>query len=452
MSFWPTFVAVVKDGGNLIVPEYEFGIISPQMDSIEYRAKLCDRLGMAKSSTTAIVEFQTFSKNGSTAAELTIVELVSKECRVASPHVWVDWIKACNDFKKFCPVSAVPSFLRAFLAEKDTKTSRRRKKPWFGIGYHKKVAPTIARFVRAIDHQLTGAPEQLSLKEQATIFACDTDMGRLYLKVCPRDSDEIGCTQKVHEIFPEHVAKVVGVSVELHAILMSDFGQNLFELYFRKPHRTDHGRQNSSDVADAALKQWASLQQKSASRVKELAQAGLPIHDADWIRKGLKDVIEFVEENQCLSLELQVKLRGCSEFLESGFVLWENCSIPKTLVHGDFHILNVAQPRGLGTKFVFFDWASAFIGYPFLDLAGSECGYNPFLGAKSSYFENWANFADLETIKTLVLWSKPIELLRLAIVDVRYSASCDVEELGSKKFDIISSVEDMLNCLDAMHS
>lgn len=460
MSSWPTFVAVVRNGGNqalmtaghcgdLIAPEHEFGVISPQMGSIERRAKLCDHLGMGKNAIISLVELQYFLGSGKMAAELTVVEAASEESRVASAKVWVDWSKACDAFKKSCPISAASGFLRAFLAEKDVKTSRRRRKPWLGLGHCKKIAPAIGQFLRAIGYELTHAPEQRTLKEQATVSACGANIGRLYLKACPRDSNETRCAQKLHELFPEHVAKAVGASLEMRAILMPDFGQDLLELRFRK---AKSGRQDPYSVVSAAFKQWADIQQESASRVKELVGGGLPIHDADWIRSGLIDVIEFVEEKQCLSLGLQAKLRGCSALLERGFDLWEKCSAPKALAHGDFHMVSMAQPNGPGANFVFFDWASAFIGYPFLDLVGSERGFNPLLEGKTSCFENWAHFADSETIITLITWSKPIELLRLAIVDARYSASRDVEELWSKKPDIISNVKDMLNCLHAMHS
>ena len=344
----------------------------------------------------------------------------------------------------------MPAYLKALLTGK--YTFQKTKVPWRSFGYYGQVVPKIAQLVKNTGHLLIEEPKLWSFKDQATIFVCETAAGRFYLKICRQYSNEVRLTQKLSELFPRQVSKTIGASVELNAILTADFGKDLGELYFSSSldQRLGAGCGDTVAVASQALCQWAAIQQESLRFIKDLTDIGVPIYDSSWFRKGLEDVIDFVEKHQLLAPDLRTRLRKFSVALDDGLRMWENSGIPKTLVHGDLHESNIAQPGGPGTNMIFFDWDSAFIGYPFLDLV-EEFGCNVLLAAKDVYYERWVGFADLKGIQELILWSKPIELLRGAILDALHVSSCR-EDLQEKRFDISSSLEEMLSYLEANHA
>ncbi len=101
----------------------------------------------------------------------------------------------------------------------------------------------------------------------------------------------------------------------------------------------------------------------------------------------------------------------------------EGLGIPATLVHGDFHGINVV--RSAGTT-LFFDWADASISHPFFDameliaaedwLPTDENAYNLL---RDAYLQRWTACASLEQLQELWERVKPLWALSAAFANAR---------------------------------
>ena len=123
MSYWRTFVAVVKgqgasvlmmsdETGSLIFPEFDFDDIDVQMDSFKYRERLHDCVGIVRSTASAVVDVHNFKEGDDVIAELTTVEIMSQYCRVSPAYVWVHWSEACDRLSKSCPIQSCLPILK----------------------------------------------------------------------------------------------------------------------------------------------------------------------------------------------------------------------------------------------------------------------------------------------------------------------------------------------------
>lgn len=111
------------------------------------------------------------------------------------------------------------------------------------------------------------------------------------------------------------------------------------------------------------------LQARWADRVDELISAGLP----DWRAAAFPDLVRRVlfrpevlaQLNEADRARLEPLVAGLAERFDS----LAACSLPDTLVHGDFHPGNW---RGDGPTLILLDWGDAGVGHPLLDLSAFE--------------------------------------------------------------------------------
>ena len=106
------------------------------------------------------------------------------------------------------------------------------------------------------------------------------------------------------------------------------------------------------------------LQTSEIGRVPELLGLGL----ADWRAAQLVPLAQAALERAADQLEpdTAATCRRLVDALPGRFAALEECGVPDTLVHGDFHPGNL---RGDDTRLVLLDWGDCGVGHPLLDRA-----------------------------------------------------------------------------------
>lgn len=86
---------------------------------------------------------------------------------------------------------------------------------------------------------------------------------------------------------------------------------------------------------------------------------------------------------------------------------------------GDLHDEKFSLPsRGNdGSRYIFFDWDSCFLGWPFLEQQDPE--WVPLFRQQTAYLTSWKNYAAPDVIENLATLSKPVVSLVSAIVALR---------------------------------
>jgi hypothetical protein len=104
------------------------------------------------------------------------------------------------------------------------------------------------------------------------------------------------------------------------------------------------------------------LQKAWIGREEELLQLGLP----DWRPGALIPLIQSViaKHGRFCPKDDEVALESIADGLAMRFRLIEECGIPDTLVHGDFHPGNV---RVKGEHLTLIDWGDSGLGHPLFD-------------------------------------------------------------------------------------
>lgn len=158
-----------------------------------------------------------------------------------------------------------------------------------------------------------------------------------YLKCSSTHIPEAHITLTLAGLFPSYIPRVISVKND-HTFLQE--------------------KANISNFSDNfMLQSLADLQITSITHTDSLVGCGIPNRDTNWHLDNLTETFSF--EDTILHEEHERKLRDCLTRLAS-------FNIPNTLVHGDFHKMNVVEmPRTNG--FGLIDWATANVGHPFVD-------------------------------------------------------------------------------------
>lgn len=104
------------------------------------------------------------------------------------------------------------------------------------------------------------------------------------------------------------------------------------------------------------------IQRRAAAHVRLLLAAGVP--DRRWpvLVGKVRDTV--ARYGPSLGPELDTALRSLVEGLDARLAAVEDCGLPDTLGHGDFHAGNA---RGDGKDRTLIDWGDSFVGHPGFD-------------------------------------------------------------------------------------
>jgi phosphotransferase family enzyme len=110
------------------------------------------------------------------------------------------------------------------------------------------------------------------------------------------------------------------------------------------------------------IRMLVGLQSEWADRLPELIDVGLP----DWRAGALTTLAADVAERTADQLTASERraLDRLLGVLPARFAAIDDCAIPSSLVHGDFHPGNI---RGVPGHLVLLDWGDSSIGHPMLD-------------------------------------------------------------------------------------
>lgn len=229
---------------------------------------------------------------------------------------------------------------------------------------------------------------------------------------------------------------LLGTSGALSAFLTTDVGMNLGKLCFVSICNTpSEGYEDQNRIGRLVWQEWARIQQSSVHHLKKFVSSGIPVCDAQWIRQGIETLLKFVSVHQLFPPLLHKYFRECRDHIEETMQLWVQSNLPQTVVHGDLHEGNVANPGGPESGFIFFDWESVFVGYPFLELMDSK--FNPLFRHDQFYIQSWIKYCDIRSLKDVAERTRPLSYLIRAIRD----AQTTFFPIKIRKYLILENVE-----------
>lgn len=424
------YVAIVlNDGQHMLMHQNSACLSLPKFKStcsygfsLEYLAEL--RLQFDIDGALHVVEAEDFDEYGRShghAVSLVIVQVTDKNMSPSKQLVSC-YLNDVLAMERACVHSAVLLYLRHFTARSESEGIGAHSAPWCILGYYSKMLASVDRALgnsKGSSYDRVGPLEQIHFSHLSVVYRILTTNGCLYFKVVREDSNELVQTQAITRIFPDRTSQLIASCPDINGIIMADVGPNMFDVCFSPMLSAPAvGYEDETKVAGLILQQWASFQQRSLSHIGELIAVGVPVYDAPWIRQGVEDVLIFVQKHNVLSPEKMKIWQTCKPYIEDTLKLWDELPLPnKLLVHGDLNVTNITQPGGPGSAFVFLDWDDVFIGHPFLDLMDDT--YNPLFRHDSGYLECWAEYCDKQTIIRLASWTKPVQHVVSAIVEMQ---------------------------------
>jgi hypothetical protein len=203
--------------------------------------------------------------------------------------------------------------------------------------------------LRAHKRSFSGAPMQQRTWNLSSIWKIPTELGPVWLKVVPPFFAHEGAViRAISRSRPQVVPYVLGNDGA--RLLLDDVaGTDRYDAPIEE-------RMNMIDLLVSLQHQWM-------DRIDELRLLELP----DWSDLSLCSRIDTLISRHMDGLARNEKL-ALSKFVEGlaqRFIALEECGIPDTLLHGDFHPGNVcgSGPEAL----TIMDWGDSGIGHPMLD-------------------------------------------------------------------------------------
>ena len=150
------------------------------------------------------------------------------------------------------------------------------------------------------------------------------------------------------------------------------------------------------------VRQLVDLQWRWAPRLDALRAAGVPDRGSDVLAATIPAVIR--RHAHTMSGSRRAGLFQFVERLPERLARLDDCDLPVSLVHGDYHPGNW---RGTGLELVMLDWGDCVIGHPLLDFPGLLDRAGPHAAAvREAWLNAWrekAPHADVEQAAELAM-------------------------------------------------
>jgi hypothetical protein len=288
------------------------------------------------------------------------------------------------------------SILSTWIAELQTD---RPLLPWWQPGWAERAATWLVDSANSIGLTLTGPPEQIKSWYLSSVWRVPTSEGDLYFKaVPPYASVEVALASLWRDSGIVGLPDFVGVHSGRAWLLTRDMqGRPLEKL-------------RDVDVWAVALRDYARFQQSSGASITE------------YLAVGCTDM--RLTELPRLAASLFGRFRGLLTGLperhwefepgshEALLPAIDNCcrealaiGIPPTLVHGDFHGMNIVRSVG---ETLFFDWSGANVSHPFFDvqelLSADDwlpAGEGAYETLRDNYLGEWLAYTTLDRLRVL---------------------------------------------------
>jgi Ser/Thr protein kinase RdoA (MazF antagonist) len=216
--------------------------------------------------------------------------------------------------------------------------------PWARLEGLNEMLTWASDTLAAAGRPMTGAAEQQRTWNLSALFRLPTVQGPVWLKVTPRfATDEASVIAAFARVDPALVPPVVGAGPR-RVLLEHLPGEDCWDA--------------SPQIVTGAVRRLAAAQAVLASRPAALPQ-GLPDRRSPVIAGQIAALLDGP-----VAGELGAGEATAARGLLSRFPLLDECGLPDTIVHGDFHPGNW---RSDGGPPVVVDWADAHLGNPVLD-------------------------------------------------------------------------------------
>jgi len=218
------------------------------------------------------------------------------------------------------------------------------RSPWARLEGLLEVLSWAADTLGAAGRRVTGPAVQRKTWNLAALFRLPTDNGSVWLKTTPRfAADEASVIAAFARVDPALVPPVIGAGPR--RVLLGHLpGQDCWDA--------------SPTIITSAVRRLAAAQAVLADRPASLPP-GLPDRRAPVIAGQIRALLDGQAGGE-LSAGETAAARG----LLTRFALLDDCGLPDTIVHGDFHPGNW---RSDGGPPAIVDWADAHLGNPVLD-------------------------------------------------------------------------------------
>jgi Phosphotransferase enzyme family len=218
------------------------------------------------------------------------------------------------------------------------------RSPWARLEGVHEVLSWASDTLGAAGRRVTGPAVQRKTWNLAALFRLPTDKGPVWLKTTPRfAADEASVIAAFARVDPALVPPVIGAGPR--RVLLGHLpGEDCWDA--------------SPQIITSAVRRLAAAQAVLASRPASLPP-GLPDRRTPVIAGQIRALLEGQPGGELSAGEVAAA-RG----LLSRFPLLDECGLPDTIVHGDFHPGNW---RSDGGPPAIVDWADAHVGNPVLD-------------------------------------------------------------------------------------
>jgi len=244
------------------------------------------------------------------------------------------------------------------------------RSPWARVAGIREVLSWAAEELGAAGHRVTGPAVQRKTWNLAALFRLPTDKGPVWLKTTPRfAADEASVIAAFARVDPALVPPVIGAGPR--RVLLGHLpGEDCWD--------------SSPQIITSAVGRLATAQAVLASQPASFPP-GLPDRRTPVIAGQIRALLDGQAGGE-LTAEEVTAARG----LLSRFPLLDECGLPDTVVHGDFHPGNWHSD---GRPPAIVDWADAHVGNPVLD-GLRACDFLPARkrpAAAAAWIDAWAS-------------------------------------------------------------
>jgi hypothetical protein len=242
------------------------------------------------------------------------------------------------------PVTGLPAAVRPVDVEALTRPEARRS-PWARMAGLRELLGWATDTLAAASRPVTGPVEQRRTWNLAGLFRLPTDRGPVWLKATPAfAADEARVVAAFAQVDPGLVPPVIAA------------GQRRI-LLEHLPGEDCWGA--DAPALNSAVRRLVAAQAALAGDLSHRAPPSLPDRRTPIVADQVRELLDGPVAAELSAVEV-----AAAHALVERWPMLDECGLPDTIVHGDFHPGNW---RGDGGPPVVIDWADAHIGNPVLD-------------------------------------------------------------------------------------
>jgi hypothetical protein len=264
----------------------------------------------------------------------------------------------------------------------------------------------------------TGRAQQMRTWNLSALWRIPTRGGRVWLKAVPD--------------FFAHEGAVIDWIGEPVAPRLIDFDSGR-ALLVDIEGPTNHEMQDPAALSPM-VELLTGLQHRAMDRITELIVLGVP----DRRLTSLTDRVAPVLEQWGPAIELSERrsLETLLTDLPARVAAINDCGVPDSLVHGDFHAGNVAGRPG---DYVILDWGDSFVGHPLLDELAFVERLPPAvqIAARSWFVDAWQQIVPGSQPARAAELLEPVVSLEAAAMYARFCAAIEPDERVYHASDVV---------------